>query len=140
MINIKETNNNSLDKLKTFSIICFLFLPPFANSKVICHDYQKYKIIESETKDGVGTNFIVKYKNKYNYQIDCNYLVKDGDLEIKNEFAEYFLSVQRNFLMLDSGTSTEKSFILWDLNKKIKAFVEIKYSEPYQIYSNYVEF
>ena len=51
----------------------------------------------------------------------CEYVAKPDDLEIRNEWAEYFLGLQGDLLILDSGTGPDpRGLIIWDLKKQKK--------------------
>ena len=50
-----------------------------------CYPTPQYFLIEKDVKDGVGTDFLIKYTSKTKKMPPCNYIVESGDLEIKNE-------------------------------------------------------
>ena len=90
-----------------------------------CHDSPKYFIVESGLTDSVGSNFLVKYKTSDTQKIQCSYIVKDSDFEIKNEWAEYFLDLTNDFLILDSGTGPPpRGLIIYDLAQRKKVFTD----------------
>ncbi len=110
-----------------------------AEEKTVCHESPAYLVVEGPTGE-VGTNFLIKYKSKADSKIKCEYSVQDGDFEIKNEWAEYFLALQNNLLILDSGTGPDpRGLIIWNLNDHKKVYSGT-YSEPYEIKPGYLEF
>jgi hypothetical protein len=88
-----------------------------------CYSSLRYLVVEIDVKDGVGTDFLVKYKSKADEKLRCIYIVGSGDLEIKNEWAEYFAGLRGDFLILDSTTGPGPSGLtVWDLKKRKKVF------------------
>jgi hypothetical protein len=110
-----------------------------AEEKAICHESPRYLIVEGSTEE-VGTNFLVKYKFDSSQAFQCKYLVGDSDFEIRNELAEYFLSLQGDFLILDSGTGPDpRGLIIWNIKSRKKVYSGF-YSEPYEIKPGYMQF
>jgi hypothetical protein len=104
-----------------------------------CAQSAQYMIVEGGSNE-VGTDFLVKYKTKDNPSPRCEYKIQPGDLEIKNEFAEYFMALQDRFLILDSGTGPEpRGLIIWDLDSRKKVYSGT-YSGPYEINPGRIEF
>jgi len=100
-----------------------------AASRPVCHDEGRYRVIARST-DSVGTDFLVKQLGRGRSIPPCKYLVRDGDLEIRNETAEYFLGLQDSLLILDSGTAPEpRGLVIWDLQKRQKVFTG-SYAKP----------
>jgi hypothetical protein len=125
--------------LYAFLSIVSIAFSVFAEDKNICHNSQKYLIIEQSTGE-VGTNFLVKFKLDSNQLLQCKYIVEKGDFEIKNEEAEYFLALQGDLLILDSGTGPDpRGLIIWNLHERKKVYSG-DYSEPIEIKSGYLEF
>ncbi len=84
--------------------------------KVVCHESDDYLVVERENEEA-GNDFLVKYKRP-DSESECKYQVEEGDFEIKNEWAEYFMALHRDLLILDSGTGPDpRDFIIWDLGK-----------------------
>ncbi len=112
-------------------ICCVLTLitsAAIAKQKVVCHESPDYLIAEGATGQ-VGTHFLVKYKTKGDQSPNCDYIARPDDFEIRNEWAEYFMAIQGNLLILDSGTGPEaRNLIFWDLEKKKKIHTT-KYSD-----------
>ena len=77
---------------------------PLSDS-IFCNDSADYFIITKEIPGWVGSDILVKYKASAGQSFDCAYIAEDGDFEIKNEDAEYFLGVKGDHLLIDSGTS-----------------------------------
>jgi hypothetical protein len=121
-----------------WTLIFFGFLSvATAGDKTVCHESTRHLIVEGSTGE-VGTNFLVKHKSKRS-QSACQYVVKPGDFEIKNERAEYFLGLQEDLLILDSGTGPDpRGLIIWDLKKRKKVYTGT-YSEA-RIEPGYMEF
>jgi hypothetical protein len=104
-------------------LVAFASLDAGAAPKVTCHDSQRYLIAGREPTDQVGTDFLVKYKRKGAPAPVCDFVARPGDLEIPDEFAEYFFAVQGNLLILDSGTGPDpRGLIFWDLDKRKKVY------------------
>lgn len=122
----------STTRFASFLILVSLVLPALAAEQPACHESPQYLIVERSTGE-VGTDFLVKYKSPRAGAIACKYTVAAGDLEIKNESAEYFLALQGDLLILDSGTGPDpRGLVLWDLKKRQKAWSGT-YSEPMEV-------
>lgn len=105
-----------------------------------CHESSKYFVVESGVTGSVGTNFLVKYKTSDRQKIQCLYNTEEADFEIKNEWAEYYLDLTNDFLVLDSGTGPPpRGLIVYDLVKHKKVF-EDSYSEPITIQGNVITY
>ena len=113
------------------------------NNKVYeesCVSNTKYFVIESNLTDSVGANHLVKFKTDANQNFVCEYKVEKGDFEIKNEWAEYTLALDNNFLILDSGTGPDpRGLIIYDLNLRKKVY-EDSYSQPINIQNNTIDY
>jgi hypothetical protein len=110
-----------------------------SEKKTICHESSDYLIVEGSTGE-VGTHFLVKYKSGRNQPLACEYVIEPDDLEIRNEWAEYFLSLMGDLLILDSGTGPDpRGLIIWDLKKRKKVYTGT-YSEEVKIDTEYMEF
>jgi hypothetical protein len=100
------------------------------SGNVTCYDFPEYYIIARDVPDGVGTDFLIKYKSNPKEKLPCSYVMLNGDLEIKNEFAEYYAGLKKDLLILDSTTGPGPSgLIIWDLEKRKKVF-EGSWSDP----------
>lgn len=105
-----------------------------------CVNNDKYFVIEKNLTDSVGANHLVKYKTNANQNPSCEYLVGNGDFEIKNDWAEYTLALENNFLILDSGTGPDpRGLIIYNLYSRKKVF-EDTYSKPITIQNNTVNY
>ncbi len=123
----------------SFGILSAIVTGAVAEDKTVCHESPSYLVVEGPTGE-VGTNFLVKYKSKTGLPIKCEYAVRDGDFEIKNEWAEYFLALQNNLLILDSGTGPDpRGLVIWNLENRKKVYSGT-YSEPYEVKPGYLEF
>ncbi len=104
-----------------------------ATPNLECHKTKDFMIVERSVFDAVGTDFLIKPRAKKNLSSPCEYSVQPGDFEILNETAEYFLGLQRDLLILDSGTGpSPRSLIIWDIAKRKKVYAG-SYSEPIKI-------
>lgn len=98
-----------------------------------CHKTKGFMVVGRGVVDAVGTDFLIKPMAKKNLSSPCEYSVQPGDFEIPNETAEYFLGLQRDLLILDSGTGpSPRSLIIWDIAKRKKVYAG-SYSEPLKI-------
>lgn len=105
-----------------------------------CYENDKYYVVIEGFIGSAGSNFLVKYKTEDNQQFNCRYIIEENDFEIKNEWAEYFLGLENNFLLIDSGTGPPpRGLIIYNLEKKQKVFSG-SYSLPTGIENNYIEF
>lgn len=96
------------------------------SSQLQCHESQEYFIIEKELAGEIDTDFLIKYKANPETKFKCSYVPRAGDLEIKNEWAEYFFELKNDLLILDSTTGPGPSgLVIWDLAKKKRAFTGI---------------
>lgn len=103
-----------------------------AADRPVCHDERRFRVIAKPTAS-VGTDFLVKQLGRGRSIPPCKYLVREGDLEIRNENAEYFLGMTGSFLVLDSGTAPEpRGIIIWDLQKRQKMYTGT-YAKPVSI-------
>jgi len=85
-----------------------------------CHDSPRYFIVVRTAENDMGSDFLVKYKSAPDERLPCEFKAKRGDLQIPNEFAEYFDGVRGDLLLLDSGTGPEREMVIWDLKKREK--------------------
>lgn len=69
-----------------------------ATSGLECHDSPNYFMIQKSLADAVGSNIVIKYKTDPGQNFPCEYTVANGDYEIRNVIAEYFLTFTDNFL------------------------------------------
>ena len=103
-----------------------------AAGRTVCHDEGRYRVIARPT-DRVGTDFLVKQLVRGRSVPACKYLPRAGDLEIRNESAEYFLGLQGDILVLDSGTAPEpRGLVLWNLATRQKVYTG-SYAQPVKI-------
>jgi hypothetical protein len=121
--------------------VCFMVCPPYLSaaekdqvedvSQIIsaesphirCYPSPRYFLVEKDVEQGVGTDFLIKYKSNAKEKFPCTYIVGSGDLEIKNEWAEYYAGLRGDLLILDSTTGPGPSGLtIWDLKKRKKVF------------------
>lgn len=102
-----------------------------ADTKPVCHHSPLYLVVERET-GGVGTDFIIKKKGNKRH-VSCDLTIDSLDFELKNERAEYFLAIQGDLLILDSGTGPDpRGLIIWNIESQKKVFSG-SYSGPYTV-------
>lgn len=95
-----------------------------------CHDSLKYFAVQKSLSDTVGSDILIKYKTNSSQNYPCAYNVANGDFELKNVLAEYFLTFTDNFLVLDKGTAPEpRGLIVYDLRSRKIVFTD-SYAKP----------
>ncbi len=105
-----------------------------------CISNNKYFVIEKNLTDSVGANHLIKFKTDANQNFVCEYVVEKGDFEIKNEWAEYTLALENNFLILDSGTGPDpRGLIIYNLSTRKKVYTD-EYFEPVLIQNNTINY
>lgn len=98
--------------------------------QINCYESPKYLVIAKEVQGRAGTDFLIKYKSNLDEKLSCNYIFRNNDFEIKNEWAEYFAGLKDDLLILDSTTGPGPSgLIIWDLKKRKKVY-EGSWSDP----------
>ena len=113
-------------------ILCVTSMTVLAAARPTCHDQGRYRVIARPT-GSVGTDFLVKQLVRGRSVPACKYLPRAGDLEIRNESAEYFLGLQGDILVLDSGTAPEpRGLVLWNLATRQKVYTG-SYAQPVKI-------
>ena len=123
-----------MNAVRLVSCLLLSALPLVASAagRAVCHDEGRFRVI-AKPAESVGTDFLVKQLGRGRSIPPCKYLVREGDLEIRNENAEYFLGLTESFLVLDSGTAPEpRGLVIWDLQKRQKVFTG-SYSKPVSI-------
>lgn len=101
-----------------------------ATPGLACYETPLYMAIEKKLDSSVGSDILVKYKTSPEQRIRCAYTFKEGDFEIKNASAEYFIAFTDNFLVLDSGTAPEpRGLIVYDLRTREQVFTD-RYAQP----------
>ena len=90
---------------------------------LIFHDSPKYFIIEKQSDGNAGADILVKFKPEPGTKFPQRYIVEKRDLEIKNEYAEYYADLKGDMLILNSTTGPDPSgLIIWNLAKHKKVF------------------
>lgn len=93
-----------------------------AGEKAVCHESPRYLIVEGSA-GRMGTSFLVKYKATEDTRLACEYVVKPGDFEIADDWPEFFLELQNDLLILDSGTGPDpRGLVIWDLKKQQQVY------------------
>lgn len=115
-------------------------IPTRGNSHEKCYENDKYYVIVESIANSVGSNFLIKHKTENNQQINCKYIIEKNDFEIKNKLAEYYLGLENDFLLIDSGTAPPpRDLIIYNLEKKQRVFSG-SYSPPTEIGNNSIEY
>ncbi|MFA7309750.1 MAG: hypothetical protein WC050_02490 [Candidatus Paceibacterota bacterium] len=105
-----------------------------------CHDSSKYFVVQKSLADSVGSNILVKYKASLDQELPCAYTVENGDFEIRNVVAEYFLTFTDNFLVLDSGTAPPpRGLVVYDLRSRARVFTDT-YARPVTVTGDTIEY
>ncbi len=105
-----------------------------------CIYNDKYFVVEGGMTEDAGSDHLVKFKTSANQHFDCTYVAGNGDFEIKNEWAEYLLALENQFLILDSGTGPDpRGLIIYDLFQRKKAYTDT-YSEPVMVQNNTIDY
>jgi hypothetical protein len=101
-----------------------------------CFRFSKYKVVAKDKGESVGSDIYVKYSNPNSEFPSCEDIMKECDFIIKNEWAEYFWGIYKDFLIIESGTCPDGSkIIFYNLNTKKKIF-ESEYYPPVSIDTN----
>ncbi len=90
--------------------------------EVECDENSKYFIITKTVDDGmkIGAQSIVKYKTDKNKKYTCEYIVEKGDYEIMDSWDLLVLAGDK--LILDIGTTVERTFLIYDLKLKKEVY------------------
>jgi hypothetical protein len=109
-----------------------------------CHDRFNYLVItRTDSLGNAGDDILVKYKTDKNQNIPCEYIVEDSDFELQNTcsdkticyHSQYFSNIKDNLLIVDEGTGTSRSYILYDLSKRESIFKD-SYSGTLELKDN----
>lgn len=105
----------------------FRFLD-YSTDNLSCEENYRYFVISKKSEDYIRSNFsdfLVKYKTDKDQVIPCDYLVAEGDFEIKNQDATYFLALTDNFLILDVGTAPPpRVLMVYNLGSREKVYTD----------------
>lgn len=105
-----------------------------------CHDSAKYLFVQHGIADSVNSDILVKYKKDPAEVIPCAYALGDGDFEIKNADAEYFLAFTDDFLVLDQGTAPDpRGLVAYDLRSRTVVFTDT-YAKPFSAQGNVITY
>ncbi len=112
---------------------------PEPTAKIVngeCYENSKYFVIVNPENG----DLLVKYKPTDNFKYECKYGLNASDFEIKNERADYYLGLENNFLIIDSGTAPPpRGLKIYDVDKRLKVYDGL-YSPPTTIKNNSIEF
>lgn len=110
----------------------------FAAPLTECHETADYLVAATPAED-VGTDFLVRYKASGAAAGACDDVPAPGDLQIRNQDAEYLLALQGDLLILDSGTGPDpRGLIIWNLRQRQQVYSG-SYSEA-TVGQGYMEF
>ena len=88
-----------------------------------CYQFPSYYVIEKKHNNGVGSDFLVKFKTAPENNPQCSYALERGDFEITGEWAAYFWTIKSNLLFLEHYTGPAPwVFSIWDLTMRKKVF------------------
>ncbi|MDR3547689.1 MAG: hypothetical protein P4M11_05380 [Candidatus Pacebacteria bacterium] len=109
------------------------FVTTDSTDKRTCHESEKYFEVQNSLGDLVGSDILIKYKTAIDQRFSCTFIVENGDFEIKNADADYFLAFTDNFLLIDRGTAPEpRGLIVYDLRSR-KQVYEDRYASPWSV-------
>lgn len=118
---------------------------PYKDAK--CIENQNFFVVSQEflvnNGDGgnsVAENILVKYKKDSNQTIACTYTVDKNDFEITNEYPQFVIALENNFLIVDNGTGPDsRPFLIYDLNTR-KMVLEDSYISTVVTKNNRLEY
>src|SRR3989339_227794 len=92
---------------------------------ITCKDTPNYFIVSKSLALDTGTDILIKYKDN-NKNITCDYKIQGTDFEIKdNGNSEYFYAINKNLLILDSGTGSEnRGVTIYNLDTRKEVFTD----------------
>ncbi len=89
------------------------------DGSAMCHLYASYTVIVRERQDALGSDIFVRPPA----QASCAADSLPGDYVFRNEWAEYFLGLRGDYLVLDSGTGPDlRGLIIIDLRTRRRVF------------------
>jgi len=108
-----------------------------SNGSTICYYNSKFFVITKDS-DVIGKEFLIK-KTTDSEKVPCDYTVATGDFELKLQ-ATYFLALEKDFLILDSGTAPDpRGLSIYNLNSNREVYLG-RYSKPISIEKNTITF
>jgi hypothetical protein len=104
--------------------------------KAKCHENEKYfVVIKPKSRD-----YLIKYKNSDNETYECIYDKGVTDFEIINRGWDWYMQLENDFLLIDSGTGPPpRGFTVYDLEKRLKVYSG-SYNLPVDVKNNYFEY
>jgi hypothetical protein len=102
-----------------------------------CYDYARYYVFVHTSLQGEmvkGSDILVRPKTTRRAQILCDYIVKQGDFEVKSELGQGFGGIKNDLLLVDTGIgpNQERYLTLYDLSSR-KSLYKTRYLEPIEI-------
>lgn len=94
-------------------------------NQAVCYVFPKYIVVSQEFHDSVGSNIVVRRAQPQpsagsSAAADCRPDSLAGDFYIRNQWAEYYSSLDGHWLILDSGTGSQRGVILYDVDTRAK--------------------
>jgi len=85
-------------------------------------EYDDYVIIEKDLNREIGSNIYIKTKKGGQIEINCEKIIRQNDMRILNEWAEFFFAKKGDCVFIRSGTGERCNLIIYDIIKKQKIF------------------
>ncbi len=111
-----------------------------------CADNSKYFVISQEVInhnngfDFGETIIVVKTKGELAQHFECTYTVEKNDFVIRDDYPQYMLALENNFLIMDNGTGPDiRPFLVYDLNTR-KIIYQDNYLEILGVKNNKLEY
>lgn len=99
-----------------------------------CYEYKSYFALVRISLQGEmvkGSDILIRAKKEEHQQIQCDYVAKQGDFEIKAVLGQTFGGIKSDLLLVDTaiGPNQERLLTLYDLVLQ-KRLYETNYVEP----------
>jgi hypothetical protein len=99
-----------------------------------CIENQNYFIISQEilNENGAGgfsveNVIVVKFKKDQNQHFECTFTLDKDDFEIRDEYPQFVIALENNFLIVDNGTGPDmRPYLVYNLNAR-----EIVFDDSY---------
>lgn len=109
-----------------------------------CYDLKDYFIVTKPDPMSSGSDILVKYKTAQSHNIKCEYYVEINDFELKNTCfdgpvcyrAQWFKYIKDDFLIVDLGTGTSRSFEIYNLDNQQRVFTDNYSGELFDLQDN----
>ncbi len=103
-----------------------------------CYDLEDYFVVTRNEINEPGQNILVKYRKDNEKDYSCEYIVEDGDFELKNirtensntiNYAQYYSNLKDDFLIVDEGTGSSRTVRIFDIEKYKEVFNDSYHGE-----------